>query len=83
MLVLPYSMCLYVQNVYLPAFVPPVARPGTADREDNSLVPFAIRGPFDYQVRVLNSDFFKRHDNLSREVINKATARDGQRDTLI
>ena len=36
-------------GVFLPAFVPPLPRPETGDRSDNSLVPGPVRGPYDYQ----------------------------------
>merc|ERR1712126_805563 len=36
-------------HVFLPTFVPPLPKPASATREDNSLVPPATRGPYDYQ----------------------------------
>lgn len=36
--------------VFLPTFVPPLPRPASANRDDNSLVPPVTRGPYEYQV---------------------------------
>merc|ERR1711953_342256 len=34
---------------FLPPFIPPLPRPETAGRPDNSLVPPPVRGAYDYQ----------------------------------